>query len=104
MPSASWSAERVLNTSMRSTKSAGTAVLRLECYRYIGDGQPDVRNTEGIFTGGHVRDSELPMVVRSNLPSQWEQFDKSALQSGIARILYSSGDRALTRLRIYSGV
>src|SRR5260370_32779593 len=42
------------------------------------------------------------MVVRSNLPSQWEQFDKSTLQSGIARILYSSGDRAFAGLRLRS--
>jgi len=41
----------------------------------------------------------LPLVVRDDLPAQRQKFDECALQGGIARILYSSGDGALAFLR-----
>ena len=52
--------------------------------RRVGDGQTNVGNAEGIFAHGHVGDSELPMVVSNNLPSQGKELDERALQRRIA--------------------
>src|SRR5260370_9116918 len=79
----------------------GVFFPRLDYDGRVGDGQPHVGNAEGIFSRWHVREPELSMVVGDNLPAQREKFDKGALQGGIARILYSSGDRAPARLRIH---
>src|SRR5260370_8749017 len=79
--------------------SIGAGLLPgLDGYRHVGDGQPDVRNADGIFTGRDVGDSEIPLGVGHNLPASRQKFDQWPLQGGIPPILQPSSYRPLSRL------